>query len=224
MSNLLKVSQLTKVFDPTTIPIEAVKDVDLELHEGEITVITGRSGSGKSTLLHLIAGLEEKTSGNIKFKDNDYDELTSSKITELRRTEMGFVYQFHYLLNEMSAEENVSLPLLLNNFNMNAAIESSRNILDLLGLSHRYNHKPSELSGGEKQRVAVARALINNPSLLLADEPTGNLDSDNAKKIQELFKKINKELGVTIVLVTHNEKFSKIARKCLVLKDGKWSK
>ena len=152
MNNILKVSQLTKVFDPTTIPIEAVKEVDLELHEGEITVITGRSGSGKSTLLHLIAGLEEKTSGIIKFKDNDYDELTSSKITELRRTEMGFVYQFHYLLNEMSAEENVSLPLLLNNFNMNAAIESSRNILDLLGLSHRYNHKPSELSGGEKQR------------------------------------------------------------------------
>ena len=105
MNNILKVSQLTKVFDPTTIPIEAVKEVDLELHEGEITVITGRSGSGKSTLLHLIAGLEEKTSGIIKFKDNDYDELTSSKITELRRTEMGFVYQFHYLLNEMSALE-----------------------------------------------------------------------------------------------------------------------
>ena len=183
MSNILKVSKLTKVFDPTTIPIEAVKEVDLELHEGEITVITGRSGSGKSTLLHLIAGLEEKTSGIIRFKDNDYDELTSSKITELRRTEMGFVYQFHYLLNEMSAEENVSLPLLLNNFNMNAAIESSRNILDSLGLSHRYNHKPSELSGGEKQRVAIARSLVHSPSLVILDEPTGDLDSSTSEEV-----------------------------------------
>ena len=191
MSNLLKVSQLTKVFDPTTIPIEAVKDVDLELHEGEITVITGRSGSGKSTLLHLIAGLEEKT-GNIKFKDNDYDELTSSKITELRRTEMGFVYQFHYLLNEMSAEENVSLPLLLNNFNMNAAIESSRNILDILGLSHRYNHKPSELSGGEKQRVAIARSLVHSPSLVILDEPTGDLDSSTSEEVINSLKKLRK--------------------------------
>ena len=220
MSNLLKVSQLTKVFDPTTIPIEAVKDVDLELHEGESTVITGRSGSGKSTLLHLIAGLEEKTSGNIKFKDNDYDELTSSKITELRRTEMGFVYQFHYLLNEMSAEENVSLPLLLNNFNMNAAIESSRNILDLLGLSHRYNHKPSELSGGEKQRVAIARSLVHSPSLVILDEPTGDLDSSTSEEVINSLKDYVKDKKACLLIATHDENFKKISDQTLVIDSG----
>ena len=156
------------------------KDVSLEICENEIIVLTGRSGSGKSTLLHLLAGLEKKTSGSIFFKENDYDKLKPSELTGLRRTEMGFVYQFHYLLNELSAQENVSLPLKLNNVNQDKANAASIEILDSLGLGHRIDHKPSELSGGEKQRVAIARSLVHSPSLVILDEPTGDLDTQTS--------------------------------------------
>lgn len=220
MSNILKVSQLTKVFNPTTLPIEAVKEVDLEVDEGKIIVITGRSGSGKSTLLHLLAGLEQKTSGNILFKDRNYDELTSSQITELRRTEMGFVYQFHYLLNEMTAIENVSLPLLLNNFDRETAIRLSREILNSLGLSHRYSHKPSELSGGEKQRVAIARSMVHSPSLVILDEPTGDLDSATSKEVIDSLNNYVKDKKASLLIATHDENFTKISDQNLIIDSG----
>ncbi len=220
MSNILKVSQLTKVFNPTTLPIEAVKEVDLEVDEGKIIVITGRSGSGKSTLLHLLAGLEQKTSGNILFKDSNYDELTSSQITELRRTEMGFVYQFHYLLNEMTAIENVSLPLLLNNFDRETAIRLSREILNSLGLSHRYSHKPSELSGGEKQRVAIARSMVHSPSLVILDEPTGDLDSATSKEVIDSLNNYVKDKKASLLIATHDENFTKISDQNLIIDSG----
>tara|TARA_Y100000816_G_C26015542_1_gene531081 strand:- start:357 stop:1025 length:669 start_codon:yes stop_codon:yes gene_type:complete len=220
MSNILKVSQLTKVFNPTTLPIEAVKEVDLEVDEGKIIVITGRSGSGKSTLLHLLAGLEQKTSGTILFKDSNYDELTSSQITELRRTEMGFVYQFHYLLNEMTAIENVSLPLLLNNFDRETAIRLSREILNSLGLSHRYSHKPSELSGGEKQRVAIARSMVHSPSLVILDEPTGDLDSATSKEVIDSLNNYVKDKKASLLIATHDENFTKISDQNLIIDSG----
>lgn len=220
MSNILKVSQLTKVFNQTTLPIEAVKEVDLEVDEGKIIVITGRSGSGKSTLLHLLAGLEQKTSGTILFKDSNYDELTSSQITELRRTEMGFVYQFHYLLNEMTAIENVSLPLLLNNFDRETAIRLSREILNSLGLSHRYSHKPSELSGGEKQRVAIARSMVHSPSLVILDEPTGDLDSATSKEVIDSLNNYVKDKKASLLIATHDENFTKISDQNLIIDSG----
>ena len=220
MSNILKVSQLTKVFNPTTLPIEAVKEVDLEVDEGKIIVITGRSGSGKSTLLHLLAGLEQKTSGTILFKDSNYDELTSSQITELRRTEMGFVYQFHYLFNEMTAIENVSLPLLLNNFDRETAIRLSREILNSLGLSHRYSHKPSELSGGEKQRVAIARSMVHSPSLVILDEPTGDLDSATSKEVIDSLNNYVKDKKASLLIATHDENFTKISDQNLIIDSG----
>lgn len=220
MSNILKVSQLTKVFNPTSLPIEAVKEVDLEVDEGKIIVITGRSGSGKSTLLHLLAGLEQKTSGTILFKDSNYDELTSSQITELRRTEMGFVYQFHYLLNEMTAIENVSLPLLLNNFDRETAIRLSREILNSLGLSHRYSHKPSELSGGEKQRVAIARSMVHSPSLVILDEPTGDLDSASSKEVIDSLNNYVKDKKASLLIATHDENFTKISDQNLIIDSG----
>lgn len=220
MSNILKVSQLTKVFNPTSLPIEAVKEVDLEVDEGKIIVITGRSGSGKSTLLHLLAGLEQKTSGTILFKDSNYDELTSSQITELRRTEMGFVYQFHYLLNEMTAIENVSLPLLLNNFDRETAIRLSREILNSLGLSHRYSHKPSELSGGEKQRVAIARSMVHSPSLVILDEPTGDLDSATSKEVIDSLNNYVKDKKASLLIATHDENFTKISDQNLIIDSG----
>ena len=220
MSNILKVSQLTKVFNPTTLPIEAVREVDLEVDEGKIIVITGRSGSGKSTLLHLLAGLEQKTSGTILFKDSNYDELTSSQITELRRTEMGFVYQFHYLLNEMTAIENVSLPLLLNNFDRETAIRLSREILNSLGLSHRYSHKPSELSGGEKQRVAIARSMVHSPSLVILDEPTGDLDSATSKEVIDSLNNYVKDKKASLLIATHDENFTKISDQNLIIDSG----
>ena len=147
MNNILKANQLSKTFNAKTIPVNAVKEVSINIPEGEITVLTGRSGSGKSTLLHLLAGLEQKTSGTIFYKNQSYDDLNSKKLTELRRSDMGFVYQFHYLLNELTAIENVSLPLLMNNFEKKEALEKSKEILNTLGLSHRFSHKPSEKSG-----------------------------------------------------------------------------
>ncbi|MBR66483.1 MAG: lipoprotein-releasing system ATP-binding protein LolD, partial [Flavobacteriaceae bacterium] len=150
--------------------------------------------------------------------------LKDKEISAFRNQHIGFIFQFHQLLPELTAKENILLPSMIGKFDSSKSHDNLNKLSSILDINKILDKKPEFLSGGEKQRVAVARALINNPSLLLADEPTGNLDSDNAKKIQELFKKINKELGVTIVLVTHNEKFSKIARKCLVLKDGKWSK
>ena len=211
---------MTKVVNPTTLPIEAVKEVDLEVDEGKIIVITGRSGSGKSTLLHLLAGLEQKTSGTILFKDSNYDELTSSQITELRRTEMGFVYQFHYLLNEMTAIENVSLPLLLNNFDRETAIRLSREILNSLGLSHRYSHKPSELSGGEKQRVAIARSMVHSPSLVILDEPTGDLDSATSKEVIDSLNNYVKDKKASLLIATHDENFTKISDQNLIIDSG----
>ena len=220
MNKVFAAEQLSKTFDPDTSPIHAVKDVSLEIRENEIIVLTGRSGSGKSTLLHLLAGLEKKTSGSIFFKENDYDKLKPNELTCLRRTEMGFVYQFHYLLNELSAQENVSLPLKLNNVNQDEANAASIEILDSLGLGHRIDHKPSELSGGEKQRVAIARSLVHSPSLVILDEPTGDLDSQTSLEVINSLKKFVSDKKSSLLIATHDDNFQKIADRKLMMDSG----
>ena len=220
MNKVFAAEQLSKTFDPDTSPIHAVKDVSLEICENEIIVLTGRSGSGKSTLLHLLAGLEKKTSGSIFFKENDYDKLKPSELTGLRRTEMGFVYQFHYLLNELSAQENVSLPLKLNNVNQDKANAASIEILDSLGLGHRIDHKPSELSGGEKQRVAIARSLVHSPSLVILDEPTGDLDTQTSLEVINSLKKFVSDKKSSLLIATHDDNFQKIADRKLMMDSG----
>ncbi len=220
MNKVFAAEQLSKTFDPDTSPIHAVKDVSLEIFENEIIVLTGRSGSGKSTLLHLLAGLEKKTSGSIFFKENDYDKLKPNELTCLRRTEMGFVYQFHYLLNELSAQENVSLPLKLNNVNHDRAILASIEILDSLGLGHRIDHKPSELSGGEKQRVAIARSLVHSPSLVILDEPTGDLDTQTSLEVINSLKKFVSDKKSSLLIATHDDNFQKIADRKLMMDSG----
>ena len=220
MNKVFAAEQLSKTFDPDTSPIHAVKDVSLEICENEIIVLTGRSGSGKSTLLHLLAGLEKKTSGSIFFKENDYDKLKPSELTGLRRAEMGFVYQFHYLLNELSAQENVSLPLKLNNVNQDKANAASIEILDSLGLGHRIDHKPSELSGGEKQRVAIARSLVHSPSLVILDEPTGDLDTQTSLEVINSLKKFVSDKKSSLLIATHDDNFQKIADRKLMMDSG----
>ena len=220
MNKVFAAEQLSKTFDPHTSPIYAVKDISLEIRENEIIVLTGRSGSGKSTLLHLLAGLEKKTSGSIFFKENDYDKLKTNELTCLRRTEMGFVYQFHYLLNELSAQENVSLPLKLNNVNQDEANAASIEILDSLGLGHRIDHKPSELSGGEKQRVAIARSLVHSPSLVILDEPTGDLDTQTSLEVINSLKKFVSDKKSSLLIATHDDNFQKIADRKLMMDSG----
>ena len=220
MNKVFAAEQLSKTFDPDTSPIHAVKDVSLVIRENEIIVLTGRSGSGKSTLLHLLAGLEKKTSGSIFFKENDYDKLKTNELTCLRRTEMGFVYQFHYLLNELSAQENVSLPLKLNNVNQDEANAASIEILDSLGLGHRIDHKPSELSGGEKQRVAIARSLVHSPSLVILDEPTGDLDTQTSLEVINSLKKFVSDKKSSLLIATHDDNFQKIADRKLMMDSG----
>ena len=220
MNKVFAVEQLSKTFDPDTSPIHAVKDVSLEICENEIIVLTGRPGSGKSTLLHLLAGLEKKTSGSIFFKENDYDKLKPYELTCLRRNEMGFVYQFHYLLNELSAQENVSLPLKLNNVNQDKANAASIEILDSLGLGHRIDHKPSELSGGEKQRVAIARSLVHSPSLVILDEPTGDLDTQTSLEVINSLKKFVSDKKSSLLIATHDDNFQKIADRKLMMDSG----
>ena len=220
MNNILKANQLSKTFNAKTIPVNAVKEVSINIPEGEITVLTGRSGSGKSTLLHLLAGLEQKTSGTIFYKNQSYDDLNSKKLTELRRSDMGFVYQFHYLLNELTAIENVSLPLLMNNFEKKEALEKSKEILNTLGLSHRFSHKPSELSGGEKQRIAIARSMVHSPSLVILDEPTGDLDSKTSLDVIESLKNYVKDIKSSLLIATHDENFKEISDQTLIMDSG----
>ena len=220
---MIEVKNLSKSFNNQLV----LNNISIEIKKGEFISIVGASGAGKTTFLNILGTLEEydknpKTS--ILFNNLEITNMDDNKLSSFRNREIGFIFQFHQLLPELTARENILLPSMIGKRNEKESIENLMKLSSILEINHILNKKPEFISGGEKQRVAVARALINSPSILLADEPTGNLDSKNAEKIQKLFKKINKELNVTIVLVTHNKAFSKIADKCLVLSDGKWSK
>ena len=200
--------------------LEVLKGVDLHIQPSEVVSIVGSSGAGKTTLLTILGTLDKVTSGEILFNGVNITSLNEKKLAAFRNQHIGFVFQFHHLLPEFTALENVCIPAFINKTSKKEAELKANELLDLLGLKHRANHKPSELSGGEQQRVAVARALINNPKVIFADEPSGNLDSENAQNLHQLFFKLRDELKQTIVVVTHNETLADMADRKLIMKDG----
>jgi len=200
--------------------LEVLKGVSLTINKGEIIAIVGASGAGKSTLLHILGTLDQATSGSLFIDDVEVNTLSSKALAQFRNQQIGFVFQFHHLLPEFDAVENVCIPAFLADQSKKEASEKAKKLLTMLNLSHRFNHKPNTLSGGEQQRVAVARALMNDPAVVLADEPSGNLDSKSANELHNLFFKLRDELNQTFIIVTHNEALADMADRKLVMKDG----
>lgn len=220
MNKLLKIINLQKNFNEDKNTVYAVNNVSLDVDTSEILVIFGRSGSGKTTLLHLIAGLENSSSGEIFFKGSLISNKSSDELSRLRRNNIGFVYQFHHLINEFTAVENASLPLILNGLTKHEASEKAESLLDKFGLGQRKNHRPSELSGGERQRVAICRALINNPSIVLLDEPTGDLDRETGKQVINQLKEFIIDSEASLIIATHDRNFEEMASKTLTMDSG----
>ncbi|MFM9020413.1 MAG: ABC transporter ATP-binding protein [Sediminibacterium sp.] len=200
--------------------LQVLKDVSLELNRGEIVSIVGSSGAGKSTLLHILGTLDQPDSGTLELQDTPLHELKGSKLAAFRNRHMGFVFQFHHLLPEFTALENICIPAWIAGTTKKEAAEKATILLEKLGLAGRGHHRPTELSGGEQQRVAVARALINQPALVLADEPTGNLDSHHARELHELFLQLREDLGNSFLIVTHNKELAAMSDRILQMKDG----
>jgi len=201
--------------------IQVLKGLTLKIDKGEVVSIVGASGAGKSTLLHIIGLLDRPDGGEVIIDDNNLANLTDKELSSFRNKHIGFVFQFHHLLPEFTAMENVCIPGWIGKRNDNEVKEQAKELLDYLGLKDRFDHKPSQLSGGEQQRVAVARALINHPKVVLADEPSGNLDSDTARELHELFFRLRKEFYQTFVIVTHNEELAKLADREVTMVDGR---
>ena len=213
---MLKAEQIFKSYNG--LPV--LKGVDLEVKEKEVVVIVGASGAGKSTLLHVLGALDTPDKGSVSLKNELISSLSSKKLAELRNKRIGFVFQFHNLLPEFTALENICMPAYIGKRSEKEVNQRAGELLNILGIEKRANHKPSELSGGEQQRVAVARSLINNPDIVFADEPSGNLDSKNADDLHSLFFDLRKELGQTFVIVTHNNELANMADRRLEIIDG----
>jgi lipoprotein-releasing system ATP-binding protein len=201
--------------------VEVLRGVAFDIKKGEVVSIVGPSGSGKSTLLHILGTLDKADVGSVTMNNTNLNELSGKKLAAFRNKHIGFVFQFHHLLPEFSALENVCIPGWLAGRKKNEVITEAEKLLTMLGLSHRLNNKPNQLSGGEQQRVAVARALINKPDIVMADEPTGNLDSANAKELHQLFFDLRKQFNQTFLIVTHNEELAQLSDRVLHMKDGK---
>ena len=201
--------------------VDVIKGIDIHIDKGEIVTIVGASGAGKSTLLQIIGTLEKADKGDVFINGQNVNKLGQKALAAFRNKNIGFVFQFHHLLPEFTALENICIPAFIAGESKSNALSKATKLLDYLNLTERANHKPSMLSGGEQQRVAVARALINNPSVILADEPSGNLDSQNAKELHELFFKLREQTGQTFVIVTHNPELAQMADRTLTIKDGK---
>ncbi len=201
--------------------VEVLKGVDIAIQKGEIVSIVGSSGAGKSTLLHILGTLDKPDAGEVFLNNLNITSLSGKKLAQFRNKHIGFVFQFHHLLPEFSALENVSIPGWIAGTKKSAVKERAKQLLNLLGLKDRIEHKPNTLSGGEQQRVAVARALINNPDVVFADEPTGNLDSANAKELHNLFFDLRKDFEQTFLIVTHNEELAQLSDRIVNMKDGK---
>jgi len=221
--SILEVQGVTKTYTMGKMLVPALRGVTFEVEEGELIAIFGPSGSGKSTLLHVVGGLDPPDKGVVLVDGVDLYNLGSNEIADTRLKKIGFVFQFFNLLPRLSALKNVELPLALANVPPKKAEQKAVEMLSLVGLKARINHKPAELSGGEQQRVAIARALINNPEIILADEPTGNLDTKTGQDIVQLMKRLNQEQRKTFIIVTHDPQVAKTANRIIYLKDGKIS-
>lgn len=217
---LLKASDLTKTYFSAVGEVQVLHGITMQIMTKEIVTIVGASGVGKSTLLNLLGALDKPTSGKIEIEGTDISDMDDSELSEFRNKTMGFIFQFHHLLPELSAAENVMLPALLRGDSKKRIMNRASGLLSDVGLSHRLHHKPSELSGGERQRVAVARSLMNEPKLILADEPAGNLDSGNAESLYELMWMLKEEREQTFVIVTHNEELARRADRTIRMEDG----
>ena len=213
---MIDIKEVTKSFGN----LQVLKGINLHINKGEMVSIVGPSGAGKTTLLQIIGTLDKPDSGNIIIEGTDVSQLSTKKLSEFRNQHIGFVFQFHQLLPEFTAIENIMIPAFIAGVSRNKAKERAEELLALMGLSDRADHKPNQLSGGEKQRVAVARALLNNPAFVLADEPSGSLDSKNKAELHQLFFELRDKLGQTFVIVTHDEELAKLTDRTIHMKDG----
>lgn len=214
---MIKVRNIHKSFGK----VEVLKGVDLTVNKGEVVSIVGASGAGKSTLLQIIGTLDKADNGNVIIDNQDINELNQKKLAEFRNKKIGFVFQFHHLLPEFTALENICIPAFITGMSKKESTERAMYLLDYLNLTDRKDHKPSMMSGGEQQRIAVARALINNPAVILADEPSGNLDSQSAKELHQLFFDLRNKTGQTFIIVTHNLQLAEMSDKIYTMKDGR---
>lgn len=221
MNKLLITRQLSKTYTNGPQEVKVLKGIDLEINQGEVAVIIGPSGVGKSTLLHLVGGLDKPSSGDVLINDRDIFAMNEEERALFRNRSIGFVFQFHHLLPEFTALENVMIPVMMYQSDPKFVENEASRILNEVGLAERLHHKPSQLSGGEQQRVAVARALVNKPSLVLADEPTGNLDKQNSEALYRLILSLNTKFRQTFLIVTHNEMMANQASKVIELEDGR---
>ena len=221
MENIISVKNLVKTFQIGDQELHALNGVSFDVRDGEFTAIMGPSGSGKSTMLNLLGCLDQPTSGSYRFDNEEVKELNSGQLVKIRRHKIGFIFQDFNLLPRLSALKNVELPLIYQGYRPKARQSKAREMLNAVGLERRINHKPTQLSGGEKQRVAIARALVSEPRIILADEPTGNLDSETGEEILKLLTQIHKERKVTIIMITHDSHIAKSAERIIYLKDGK---
>ncbi len=218
---MINIAELRKTYHRGDEEVEAIRGIDLQIEKGEFIVVVGPSGGGKSTFLNLIGGIDHPTSGSIHYNDYALHDATEEELTVFRRDHIGFIFQFYNLLLSLNAVDNVILPLMAKRIPMKVAREKAIAVLNQVGLSHRLNHLPSELSGGEQQRVAIARSIVAEPELVLADEPTGDLDSAATLEINQLMHQLNQDLGITFVVATHNLLLTEKANRVFELRDGR---
>lgn len=221
MQDVLVVKDLAKTYHDGENDTQVLVDVSFSVSAGQQVAVLGSSGSGKSTLLHLLGGLDTPSRGDIWFKGKNLREMSHSQLANLRNQEMGFIYQFHHLLAEFSALENVAMPLLIGGKSSSDAKAQAQELLEQVGLSHRLSHQPAALSGGERQRVAIARALVTKPSLVLADEPTGNLDHKTGESVYQLLTELSQQQGTTFIVVTHDRTLAARMDRTLSIQDGR---